>query len=76
MVSQQISGGEVFSLLAVPNVYIWCIDIMSMGHTSNRLLDLVNTFVGHIKGGLAITTAATCTFFGAIQMNSATVGSR
>ncbi len=65
--TQQISGGvEVFSLLAVP-MFIFGADIMSMGHTSNRLLDLVNTFVGHIKGGLAITTAATCTFFGAIS---------
>lgn len=65
--AQQISGGvEVFSLLAVP-MFIFGADIMSMGHTSNRLLDLVNTFVGHIKGGLAITTAATCTFFGAIS---------
>lgn len=65
--TQQISGGvEVFSLLAVP-MFIFGADIMSMGHTSNRLLDLVNTFVGHVKGGLAITTAATCTFFGAIS---------
>lgn len=65
--AQQISGGvEVFSLLAVP-MFIFGADIMSVGHTSNRLLDLVNTFVGHIKGGLAITTAATATFFGAIS---------
>lgn len=65
--TQQISGGvEVFSLLAVP-MFIFGADIMSMGHTSNRLLDLVNSFVGHVKGGLAITTAATCTFFGAIS---------
>lgn len=65
--AQQISGGvEVFSLLAVP-MFIFGADIMSMGQTSNRLLDLVNTFVGHIKGGMAITTAATCTFFGAIS---------
>ncbi len=65
--AQQISSGvEVFSLLAVP-MFIFGADIMSVGHTSNRLLDLVNTFVGHVKGGLAITTAATCTFFGAIS---------
>lgn len=65
--TQQISGGvEVFSLLAVP-MFIFGADIMSVGQTSNRLLDLVNTFVGHIKGGMAITTAATCTFFGAMS---------
>lgn len=65
--TQQISGGvEVFSLLAVP-MFIFGADIMSVGQTSNRLLDFVNTFVGHIKGGMAITTAATCTFFGAMS---------
>lgn len=65
--TQQISGGvEVFSLLAVP-MFIFGADIMSVGQTSNRLLDLVNTFVGHVKGGMAITTAATCTFFGAMS---------
>jgi len=65
--TQQISGGvEVFSLLAVP-MFIFGADIMSTGQTSNRLLDLMGTFVGHVKGGLAITTATTCTLFGAIS---------
>lgn len=65
--TQQATGGiEVFSLLAVP-MFIFAADIMSYGQTSRRLLDLVYTFVGHIRGGLAITTAATCTIFGAIS---------
>lgn len=65
--TQQISSGvESFVLMAVP-MFIFAADIMGAGHTSNRLLDFVNTFVGHIKGGLAITTAATCTIFGAIS---------
>ncbi len=65
--TQQASGGiEVFSLLAVP-MFIFAADIMSYGKTSRRLLDFVYTFVGHIRGGLAITTAATCTIFGAIS---------
>ncbi|MDR7869699.1 MAG: TRAP transporter large permease [Tissierellaceae bacterium] len=65
--AQQATGGiEVFSLLAVP-MFIFAADIMSYGQTSKRLLDFVYTFVGHIRGGLAITTAATCTIFGAIS---------
>lgn len=65
--TQQISAGvESFVLMAVP-MFIFAADIMGTGQTSNRLLDFVNTFVGHIKGGLAITTAATCTLFGAIS---------
>src|SRR5690554_4746036 len=65
--AQQITGGvESFVLMAVP-MFIFAADIMGAGHTSKRLLDFVNTFVGHIKGGLAITTAATCTIFGAIS---------
>lgn len=63
----QISAGvESFVLMAVP-MFIFAADIMGTGQTSNRLLDFVNTFVGHIKGGLAVTTAATCTLFGAIS---------
>lgn len=65
--TQQISSGvESFVLMAVP-MFIFAADIMGAGHTSKRLLDFVNTFVGHIKGGLGITTAATCTIFGAIS---------
>nr|WP_072515187.1 TRAP transporter large permease [Ndongobacter massiliensis] len=65
--TQQASGGiEVFSLLAVP-MFIFAADVMSYGKTSKKLLDFVYTFVGHIRGGLAITTAATCTLFGAIS---------
>lgn len=65
--TQQITGGvESFTLLAVP-MFIFGADIMSTGQTSNRLLDLINAFVGHMRGGLAISTAATCTFFGAIS---------
>lgn len=63
----QISAGvESFVLMAVP-MFIFAADIMGKGQTSERLLNFVNTFVGHIRGGLAITTAATCSLFGAIS---------
>jgi tripartite ATP-independent transporter DctM subunit len=40
---------------------------MSAGQMSSRLVDFVKEFIGHIRGGLAITTAAACTIFGAIS---------
>ena len=63
---QLIAGVSPIVLLSVP-MFIFAADIMSAGQTSNRLLDFVDTFVGHIHGGMAITTAATCTLFGAIS---------
>jgi tripartite ATP-independent transporter DctM subunit len=66
MTQQLIAGIQTFVLLAVP-MFIFAADIMCAGQTANRLLDFVETFVGHIHGGLAITTAATCTLFGSIS---------
>lgn len=63
---QLIAGVSSQVLLSVP-MFILAADIMCSGQTTKRLLDLVETFVGHIHGGMAITTAATCTIFGAIS---------
>ena len=63
---QLIAGVSSTVLLSVP-MFILAADIMCAGQTTKRLLDLVETFVGHIHGGMAITTAATCTIFGAIS---------
>lgn len=65
-IQQLIAGVSTQALLAVP-MFIFAADIMSAGQTSRRLLDFIEVFVGHIRGGLAITTAAACTFFGAIS---------
>jgi tripartite ATP-independent transporter DctM subunit len=65
-VQQLIAGVSAQVLLAVP-MFILAADIMCAGNTTKRLLDLVETFVGHIHGGMAITTAVTCTMFGAIS---------
>lgn len=63
---QIVAGVQPFVLLAVP-MFILAADIMCAGQTAKRLLDFVQTFVGHIHGGMGITTAATCTLFGAIS---------
>lgn len=63
---QLVAGVQPFVLLSVP-MFIFAADIMCAGQTARRLLDFVETFVGHIHGGMSITTAATCTLFGAIS---------
>ncbi len=66
LIQQMMEGISSFVLLAVP-LFIFAADIMSTGHTSKRLLDFVGAFVGHLRGGYAITTAAACTLFGGIS---------
>jgi C4-dicarboxylate transporter, DctM subunit len=66
LVQQMIGGVEQSVLVAVP-MFILAADIMIKGHTANRLLDLVARFFGHIRGGLPVTTAVSCTLFGAVS---------
>ncbi|MGX1097535.1 TRAP transporter large permease [Amorphus sp. MBR-141] len=66
MIQQMLAGIRPASLIAVP-MFIFAADIMTRGQSANRLIDLVMTFVGHVKGGLAVSTAAACTMFGAVS---------
>ena len=66
LIQQMAQGISPYVLLAVP-LFIFAADIMTTGKTSQRLLDFVGAFIGHIRGGYAITTAAACTLFGSIS---------
>ncbi|MSU91469.1 TRAP transporter large permease subunit [Rhodobacteraceae bacterium 2CG4] len=66
MVQQMMAGIRPASLIAVP-MFIFAADIMTRGQSAGRLIDLVMSFVGHLKGGLAVSTAAACTMFGAVS---------
>lgn len=66
IVQQMISGISPVALITVP-MFIFAADIVTRGHTANRLLDLAMTFFGHLRGGLAVTAAVACTLFGAIS---------
>ncbi len=66
MIQQMMGGIRPASLIAVP-MFILSADIMTRGHSAGRLIDLVMSFVGHIKGGLAVSTASACTLFGAVS---------
>jgi len=66
MVQQMMAGIRPASLIAVP-MFIFAADIMTRGQSAGRLIDMVMSFVGHFKGGLAVATAAACTMFGAVS---------
>lgn len=65
-IQQVLAGIRPASLIAVP-MFILAADIMTRGHSADRLIKMVMAFVGHIKGGLAVSTAASCTLFGAVS---------
>jgi len=66
MIQQFMAGIRPASLIAVP-MFILAADIMTRGESASRLIDMVMKFVGHIKGGLAVSTATACTLFGAVS---------
>ena len=66
LVQQMIGGVQPAALIAVP-MFIFAAEIMTRGQAADRLLDLVMRFVGHVRGGLPITSAISCTLFGALS---------
>src|SRR5262245_4609706 len=64
------AGLESFPLLAIP-YFILAANIMAQGGLSSRLIAFVQTLVGHVHGGLAMTVVLTCVIFGAITGSSA-----
>ena len=67
ILSQQLINGISSSVLLAVPMFIFAEYIICVGETSKRLLRFIGSFVRHISGGLAITTGATCTLFGAIS---------
>lgn len=65
-IQQVMTGIRPASLIAVP-MFILAADIMTRGHSADRLIDMVMSFIGHVKGGLAVSTATSCTLFGAVS---------
>lgn len=59
-------GINSFSLLAIP-LFIFAADVIARGEIGERLLRMVESMLGHVTGGVAITTAVACALFGAIS---------
>lgn len=66
MVQQFMAGIRPASLIAVP-MFILAAEIMTRGQSANRLINMVMAYIGHIRGGLAVSTATACTLFGAVS---------
>jgi C4-dicarboxylate transporter DctM subunit len=66
LVQQMIGGVEPAALVSVP-MFILAAEIMTRGQAAERLLDLVMSFVRHVRGGLPIASALGCTLFGALS---------
>lgn len=65
--ANRMSGAvTTFTLLGIP-FFIFAADIMGKGKIGPRLISFAKTLVGHISGGLAITTVLACMIFGAIS---------
>ncbi|WP_417616187.1 TRAP transporter large permease [Oceanisphaera sp.] len=65
VVQQMIGGVKPAALIAVP-MFILAADIITRGHSADRLVDVVMRFMGHIRGGLAVSVTAACALFGAV----------
>lgn len=66
LIQQVVTGISPNALIAVP-MFILAADIMTRGHTAQNLLGLIQAFVGHMRGGLPITTCISCTLFGSVS---------
>lgn len=65
VIQQMIGGVKPSALIAVP-MFILAADIITRGHSADRLVDVVMRFMGHIRGGLAVSVTAACALFGAV----------
>jgi tripartite ATP-independent transporter DctM subunit len=66
MVQQVIAGVTAPALVCVP-MFILSAAIITSGESAGRLIRMLKVFVGHLPGGLPITTNAGCTLFGAVS---------
>jgi C4-dicarboxylate transporter DctM subunit len=66
LVQQVLTGLTPPALVCVP-MFILAASIITSGKAARRLINMVKSFVGHIPGGLPITTNASCTLFGAVS---------
>ncbi|HHP0480685.1 TPA: TRAP transporter large permease [Vibrio campbellii] len=66
VIQQMVTGISPNALIAVP-MFILAAEIMTRGHTAYNLLGLIQAFVGHLRGGLPITTCISCTLFGSVS---------
>ncbi len=71
LIATQMFGSiDKFALMAIP-FFIFGAAVMGEGGLSQRLVDWVLSMVGWMRGGLAMTTIASCEVFGTVSGSSA-----
>lgn len=70
VVQKMFSGMNKTTLMAIPG-FIFAGLIMARGGISKYLIECMNSWIGHVKGGLSIVTVITCMIFAAISGSSA-----
>ncbi|RVT85980.1 TRAP transporter large permease [Inhella crocodyli] len=66
LVFQKMVGGmQVFSFLAIP-FFIFAGELMLHGGIAERIVNLANRLVGHVRGGLGMSNVVGCTLFGGV----------
>jgi len=68
--STMYSGLESFTLLAIP-LFVLMSQILLDGRVGDDLFEVMNAWVRHLPGGLAIATILACAFFAAITGSGA-----
>lgn len=64
---QRFFGGiDKFALMSLP-FFILAANLMDRGGLSDRILNFSRSLVGHISGGVGLTTQVACMFFGALS---------
>jgi C4-dicarboxylate transporter, DctM subunit len=69
LIQQLFNGLDNFVLLGVP-FFILAGNIMAEGEIANRLVKIMQFFVGRLTGGLAMASVMACVFFAAISGSS------
>jgi C4-dicarboxylate transporter, DctM subunit len=69
MHSAMFGSLDIFPLLAVP-LFVYAGDIMSRGGIARRLVDLILSLIGAIRGALGIATIAACEVFSVMSGSS------
>jgi C4-dicarboxylate transporter DctM subunit len=71
LIATQMFGSiDKFALMAIP-FFIFGATVMGAGGLTTRLVAWVESIVGWMRGGLAMTTIATCEVFGTVSGSSA-----
>jgi C4-dicarboxylate transporter DctM subunit len=70
ILAQQMFNALDNSVLQAVPFFILAGGIMTEGALARRLIDVMNLFVGRIRGGLAMATVVACVFFAALSGSS------